>query len=47
MIRPYLSGIINDCKTQGEWKIHFAMAINFISSKVLMKLELCLPGVIA
>ena len=22
MIRPYLSGIINDHKTQGEWRIH-------------------------
>ena len=22
MIRPYLSDIINDHKTQGEWKIH-------------------------
>ena len=50
MIRPYLSDIINDHKTQGkmrihsgkkiiehktqsEWKIQLAMAINFISSK--------------
>ena len=22
MIRPYLSDIINDRKTQGEWRIH-------------------------
>ena len=22
MIRPYLSDIINDHKTQGEWRIH-------------------------
>ena len=22
MIRPYLSDIINDYKTQGEWRIH-------------------------
>ena len=28
MIRSYLSGIINDYKTQGEWKIYLTMAIN-------------------
>ena len=50
MIRPYLSDIVNDPKTQGKWRIHsdnkiierktqsewklqLAMAINFISSK--------------
>ena len=33
MIRPNLSDIINDHKTQGEWKIHLIIAINFISSK--------------
>ena len=27
MIRPYLSGIINDHKTQGEWRIHSGNAI--------------------
>ena len=27
MIRPYLSDIINDHKTQGEWKIHSGNAI--------------------
>ena len=32
MIRPYLSGLINDHKNQGEWKIYLTMAINFISS---------------
>ena len=32
-IKPYLSNIINDHKTQGEWKIHITMAINFFSSK--------------
>ena len=31
-IRPYLSGIVNDHKTQSEWKIQLAMIINFISS---------------
>ena len=29
----YLSDIINDRKTQGEWKIQLTMAINFFSSK--------------
>ena len=33
MIRSYLSDIINDHKTQGQWKIHLIIAINFISSK--------------
>ena len=33
MIRPNLSDIINNHKTQGEWKIHLKIAINFISSK--------------
>ena len=33
MIRPYLSNIINDHKTQGEWKIQLTMSINFISSE--------------
>ena len=31
--KPYLSDIINDHKTQGEWEIHLTMAINFFSSK--------------
>ena len=33
MIRQYLSDIINDHKTQGEWKIQLTTEINFISSK--------------
>ena len=33
MIRPYLSDIINNHKTQGEWKIQLTIAINFFSSK--------------
>ena len=33
MIRPYLSDMINDHKSQGEWKIQLAMSINFMSSK--------------
>ena len=32
-IKPYLSDIINDQKTRGEWKIHLTMVINFFSSK--------------
>ena len=33
MIRPFLSNIINDHKTQGVWKIQLIMSFNFISSK--------------
>ena len=33
MIRSYLRDIINDHKTQGEWKIQLTLEINFISSK--------------
>ena len=33
MIRPYLSDMINDHKTQGEWKIQLTMSIKFMSSK--------------
>ena len=33
MIRPYLSDMINDHKTQSDWKIQLTMQINFISSK--------------
>ena len=32
-IKPYLCDIINDHKTQGDWKIKLTMAINFFSSK--------------
>ena len=31
--RPYLVDVINDHKTQSEWKIQLTTAINFISSK--------------
>ena len=34
MIRPYLVDMINDHKTQSEWKIQLKAAINFISSKL-------------
>ena len=33
MIRQYLRDIINDQKTQGEWKIQLTIDIHFISSK--------------
>ena len=33
MIKPHLSGIINDYKTQDKWKIHLIMAINIFPSK--------------
>ena len=33
MIRPYLGGIINNHKIQGEWKTQSSIVINFISSK--------------
>ena len=33
IIRPYLSDMINDHKTQSEWKIQLTMQISFISSK--------------
>ena len=33
MIKSYLNNIINDHKTQGEWKIQLTIPINFISSQ--------------
>ena len=33
MIKPYLSDMINDYITQGEWKIQLTIANSFISSK--------------
>ena len=33
MIRPFLNDLIDNHKTQGEWKIQLTMAISFISSK--------------
>ena len=32
-IKPYLSKMTNDHKTQNEWKIPWIIAINFMSSK--------------
>ena len=33
IVRPYLSGMMNDHKTIGKWKIQLTMQINFISYK--------------
>ena len=33
MTRPYLRDIINNHKTQGEWKFQLIMIINFMYSK--------------
>ena len=33
MIRPYLNDLIDNNKTQGEWKIQLTITINFASSK--------------
>ena len=33
MNRSYLSDVVNDHKTQGEWKLQLTMSISFISSE--------------
>ena len=33
MMKPYLSGIINDYNNQGEWEIHLTLAVKAFSSK--------------
>ena len=40
MIRPYLSNIINDHKTQGEWKIHSGSTIMNHKTQVKLKIHL-------
>ena len=45
-IRPYLNNLIDDHRTQGEWKIQLTMAIRFFLLKILKKLVLCIPSVI-
>ena len=47
MVRPYLSNIINDHKTQVELKIQSAIAINFMSSKDSNEMVLCTLRAIA
>ena len=32
-VKPYLSDMINDLKTQGKWKIQLPIAITFFSSE--------------
>ena len=48
IIRPYLSDMINDHKTIGEWEIQLTLQINFISHKDSKdsKLVLCIPRAI-
>ena len=46
MIKQYSVNIIHNPKTQNEWKIQLALAINFVSSKDLKKLVLCIEIVI-
>ena len=41
IVRPYLSGMMNDHKTIGKWKIQLTMQINLFHIKVLKKLLLC------
>ena len=45
-IRPYLNNLIDDHRTQGEWKIQLTMAIKFFFLKILKKLVPCIPSVI-
>ena len=40
MIRPYLSNIINDHKTQGEWKIHSGNTITEHKTQAEWKIHL-------
>ena len=40
MIRPYLSDIINDHKTQAEWRIHSGNTIIKHKTKVKWKISL-------
>ena len=36
-IRPYLSNMVNDLKTKGEWEIQLTIAINFCLLNILAK----------
>ena len=44
--KVHSSNNVIDCKTQKKWKIQLTMSTNFMSSKVLMKLVLCIQKVI-
>ena len=43
MIRPYLNDIINDHKTQGEWKIHSGNTIIKHKTQSEWKIQLTMP----
>ena len=45
-IESYVNNLIDDHKTQGEWKLQLTMAIDFILLKFLVKLVLCIQKVI-
>ena len=46
-IKPHLNDMINDHKTQGEWKIPLTIAINFFFLlKILKKFVICIVKVI-
>ena len=45
-IRPYLSNLINDHKTQGEWKIQLTIAIDFFLLQILIKHVPCILRVL-
>ena len=40
MIRSYLRGMINDHKTQGEWKVHSGNAVIDYKTQVEWKIQL-------
>ena len=40
MIRPYLSDMINDHKTQGEWRIHSGNTITKRKTQSVWKIQL-------
>ena len=44
MIRPYLSDIINDHKTQGEWRIHSGNTIIKHKTQVEWKIQLTMAN---
>ena len=45
-IESYVNNLIDDHKTQGEWKLQLTIAIDFILLKTLMKLVLSIQKVI-
>ena len=45
-IEPYLNGLMDNHRTQGERETQLTMAINFILLKIVKKLVLCIQKVI-